>query len=80
MRRIIEKVVTVVTTTTWKISWEPDTSPPDQAMDTESADLYIPEHLTSTFPSTKLNNEEIGKTDINRTEEVKLGNPSEDES
>ena len=24
MRRIIERVVTVVTTTTWKISWEPD--------------------------------------------------------
>ena len=24
MRRIIERVVTVVTTTTWKISWEAD--------------------------------------------------------
>jgi hypothetical protein len=27
MRRIIERVVTVVTTTTWKISWENDMSP-----------------------------------------------------
>ena len=27
MRRIIERVVTVVTTTTWKISWENDPSP-----------------------------------------------------
>ena len=27
MRRIIERVVTVVTTTTWKISWEADPSP-----------------------------------------------------
>ncbi len=27
MRRIIERVVTVVTTTTWKISWETD--PPE---------------------------------------------------
>jgi hypothetical protein len=29
MRRIIERVVTVVTTTTWKIYWEPDSSAPD---------------------------------------------------
>jgi hypothetical protein len=27
VRRIIERVVTVVTTTTWKISWEPDEHP-----------------------------------------------------
>ena len=30
MRRIIERVVTVVTTTTWKISWEMDTPHPTQ--------------------------------------------------
>jgi hypothetical protein len=29
MRRIIERVVTVVTTTTWKITWEPDGSQKD---------------------------------------------------
>lgn len=28
MRRIIERVVTVVTTTTWKISWEADSPEP----------------------------------------------------
>lgn len=29
MRRIIERVVTVVTTTTWTISWKDDPLPPD---------------------------------------------------
>ena len=29
MRRIIERVVTVVTTTTWTISWQGDTPQPD---------------------------------------------------
>jgi hypothetical protein len=29
MRRIIERVITVVTTTTWKISWEAESPPPD---------------------------------------------------
>ena len=32
MRRIIERVVTVVTTTTWKISWEADPSPADPSL------------------------------------------------
>ncbi len=31
MRRIIERVVTVVTTTTWTISWKDD-SPPSEGM------------------------------------------------
>ena len=29
MRRIIERVVTVVTTTTWTISWEKESADPD---------------------------------------------------
>ena len=33
MRRIIERVVTVVTTTTWKISWEADPPPSDPEAD-----------------------------------------------
>ena len=33
MRRIIERVVTVVTTTTWKISWEPDSPHPQPGAD-----------------------------------------------
>jgi hypothetical protein len=36
MRRIIERVVTVVTTTTWKISWEAEPSPPSPADDLNS--------------------------------------------
>ena len=31
MRRIIERVVTVVTTTTWKISWEEDPLYPERS-------------------------------------------------
>jgi hypothetical protein len=79
MRRIIEKVVTVVTTTTWKISWEPDTPLTDHSTDTDPVDLSVPEHLTSTLPSTKLNNQEVGETDVNPTEEVKFDEPSEGE-
>ena len=33
MRRIIERVVTIVTTTTWKISWEADPPQADPAED-----------------------------------------------
>lgn len=33
MRRIIERVVTVVTTTTWKISWDEDPLPPKPVAD-----------------------------------------------
>jgi hypothetical protein len=36
MRRIIERVVTVVTTTTWKISWEAEPSSPGPADDFKS--------------------------------------------
>jgi hypothetical protein len=36
MRRIIERVVTVVTTTTWKISWEPESSPQSPTDDSNS--------------------------------------------
>lgn len=39
MRRIIERIVTVVTTTTWKISWEADPpSPPIDVMEEISQD------------------------------------------
>ena len=39
MRRIIERVVTVVTTTTWKISWEADPRPSRPAADPVSDGL-----------------------------------------
>lgn len=33
MRRIIERIVTVVTTTTWTISWSDDPPPSDEVVD-----------------------------------------------
>jgi len=39
MRRIIERVVTVVTTTTWKISWETDPHPSQPQADPASEEL-----------------------------------------
>lgn len=39
MRRIIERVVTVVTTTTWKISWETDPLDSDHLVNPVSNDL-----------------------------------------
>ena len=46
MRRIIERVVTVVTTTTWKISWETDTPQPDHTADSVSNELPSLDALT----------------------------------
>ena len=46
MRRIIERVVTVVTTTTWKISWETDTPHRNPAADSVSNDLPVPGDFT----------------------------------
>jgi hypothetical protein len=49
MRRIIERVVTVVTTTTWKISWEADSSHLDQPLDSVSNDFPGPNVLSETI-------------------------------
>ena len=43
MRRIIERIVTVVTTTTWKISWEADPPASMPAVDPVFEDLPLPE-------------------------------------
>jgi hypothetical protein len=48
MRRIIERVVTVVTTTTWKISWENDPSPAQPEANPVSPEL--PDVLTESAP------------------------------
>jgi hypothetical protein len=48
MRRIIERVVTVVTTTTWKISWENDLSPAQPEANPVSPEL--PDALTESAP------------------------------
>ncbi len=51
MRRIIERVVTVMTTTTWKISWEPDTLQPDSSSASASNDLTSPDAIPQTTRS-----------------------------
>ena len=52
MRRIIERVVTVVTTTTWTISWENDPSPAQQEADPVA--LELPDDLSEpALPETK---------------------------
>ena len=51
MRRIIERVVTVVTTTTWKISWEPDLSPGQPMPNPVVHELPSLETLPESMPS-----------------------------
>jgi hypothetical protein len=48
MRRIIKKTVTVVTTTTWKISWEPDASRSDVPANAGGLDFVTPEYFSTT--------------------------------
>ena len=66
MRRIIERVVTVVTTTTWKISWEADPPHPEHPVDSISSDL----------PGAKVSSETVYETpsgpDLNEPKEVDL--------
>jgi hypothetical protein len=48
MRRIIERVVTVVTTTTWTISWQedpPHSTPPPGPMDEYLSQPQLPSHM-----------------------------------
>jgi len=63
MRRIIERVVTVVTTTTWKISWEADPSPlrSQPEADPVSDELPQPELLSdpTSFGSTVIETKEV---------------------
>ena len=46
MRRIIERVVTVVTTTTWTITWQDDALHPDPQVDSEPDSVSKPEVLS----------------------------------
>lgn len=81
MRRIIERVVTVVTTTTWKISWETDTPRPDPSTrsghrhpaDSVSNELPSPDAITQTTASVI----EIKEVDPSPIESVT--NPKADE-
>lgn len=79
MRRIIERVVTVVTTTTWKISWEPDTPTQDHPMSTNADDLATSGPLTSTSLGTNHNFSGIEEMKIDQTEGVGIDDPSKNE-
>jgi len=61
MRRIIERVVTVVTTTTWKISWEADPSQSQPVVDPVSDELPQLELLPepTSFGSTVIETQEV---------------------
>ncbi len=50
MRRIIERVVTVVTTTTWTISWKDDSPLSKPEVDSVTETSPTPEQTTSTLP------------------------------
>ena len=54
MRRIIERVVTVVTTTTWKISWEDDplhAQPMADPIPDELSDPEVLSEITAPHPA-----------------------------
>jgi hypothetical protein len=46
MRRIIERVVTVVTTTTWTITWQDDALHPDSQTGSDADNIHKPEVLS----------------------------------
>ena len=50
MRRIIERVVTVVTTTTWKISWEADPRQTSPKADSVADEILRSEVLPGSTP------------------------------
>ena len=71
MRRIIERVVTVVTTTTWRISWETDSPHSDYPMDPVSNDLPGPDVLSETVYDTQASSQ------VSETKEVSPGEREE---
>ena len=50
MRRTIQRIVTVETTTTWKISWEADPNPSHPKNDPASDELAAREILSESTP------------------------------
>ena len=71
MRRIIERVLTVVTTTTWKISWEAD---PDLSQPTaDPASEELP-HLEILSESQTLGPTVLGTKEVNRSETQDIPN------
>ena len=70
MRRIIERVVTVVTTTTWKISWEADTPHTQPEADSAQEIVSNADILLITPPVT-----ETKEADSERAEKPTESNP-----
>lgn len=76
MRRIIERVVTVVTTTTWKISWENDPPPAQPAVEPISHQLSPLEALPeSTLPDSSV----IETKEVFPHETEEISNPFTDD-
>jgi hypothetical protein len=66
MRRIIERIVTIVTTTTWKISWEAGPLQSSPAANTVSLESPSPEIMQSTAPHpTTVAAKEVDETETN---------------
>ena len=63
MRRIIERVVTVVTTTTWKISWEADPPHANHTGEPASENLPHADELTQTAQDAQTISSVIGETE-----------------
>ncbi len=61
MRRIIERVVTVVTTTTWTITWQDDPSHPGPQSDSADENLSQPQLPSRTQQSDPTNMTESAK-------------------
>lgn len=73
MRRIIERVVTVVTTTTWTISWKDDPLPTEPEADTAPSADASPEAVQST----PLTPPVIEIEEADRTEETATDSPAD---
>jgi hypothetical protein len=80
MRRIIERTVTVITTTTWKISWQEDALPsnprPDSADDESLKPVVFPEtvqHTEQFSPVTEEQEDDLWV--IKRSPDKRAGEP-----
>jgi hypothetical protein len=69
MRRIIKKIVTVVTTTTWKITLEPDEPVPENSSSPEALDPAIPDQFTSNQPLTNIDPNRIQVSEMDQADE-----------
>lgn len=61
MRRIIERVVTVVTTTTWTISWQDDPPHPESQADSVDGNLSQSQSLEDTQRSNQIDSTRSAK-------------------